>query len=189
VASSISSFTDNSYSAVQNITFQGRTYPFARFSGTSMSSPAVAGIVALLLEADPTLSPAGVKELLKATARTDQHTGTIPVEGSTRWGMGKVNAYHAVCEALGVVGMDEAVSDEGVILWPNPATNEVWLTVPEARASTWLEVRDITGRTVLVERITGGGPHALATYGLPCGVYVVHGHHADGGFSARFVKQ
>src|SRR5690606_115079 len=67
VASSISSFTDNSYSSILNVPFEGRTYPFARFSGTSMSAPAVTGIVALLLEADPTLTPAEVKELLKST--------------------------------------------------------------------------------------------------------------------------
>jgi minor extracellular serine protease Vpr len=187
VASSISSFTDNSYSSILNVPFEGRTYPFARFSGTSMSAPAVTGIVALLLEADPTLTPAEVKELLKSTARTDQQTGTIPAGGSTRWGMGKVNAYRAVCEALGVVGMDEVVVEGGVRLWPNPASDNVWIALPEVGV---VEVRitDIAGRAVGSGRLTGAGPHLLDTGLLPAGAYLVRGRHAQGEFAVRFVK-
>ncbi len=189
VASSISSFTDNSYSAVQSISFQGRTYPFARFSGTSMSSPAVAGIVALLLEADPTLTPAEVKDLLKNTARTDQHTGTIPAGGSTRWGMGKVNAYRAACEALGVVGVNELSDAGGVMVWPNPATSEVQLLVPRVGGAVRLTMHDITGRVMYSGQAVGGAMHTIATEGLPPGVYVLRGSHAGGGFAAPFVKQ
>lgn len=188
VASSISSFTDNSYSAVQNVSFGGRTYPFARFSGTSMSSPAVAGIVALLLEADPTLTPAEVKELLKSTTRTDQHTGTIPVEGSTRWGMGKVNAYRAVCEALGVVGVDEVADQAGIMLWPNPATSEVHVDLPVIGA-VWLSVHDITGRMVHAEQTTAGGVHTMPTDRLRPGAYVLRARHAGGALAIPFVKQ
>ena len=41
----------------------------ANFSGTSMSGPHVAGVAALLLEADPTLTPHDVRIILSATAR------------------------------------------------------------------------------------------------------------------------
>ncbi|MFM7726096.1 MAG: S8 family serine peptidase, partial [Flavobacteriales bacterium] len=75
VCSSISSFTDYNYSAIDNVSFNGGEYDFARMSGTSMSSPCVAGIVALLLDANPFLTPAQVKEILMATARTDEFTG------------------------------------------------------------------------------------------------------------------
>ncbi|MCP4800670.1 MAG: S8 family serine peptidase, partial [bacterium] len=39
VRSSISSYTDASYTSIANLDFNGRNYPFAAFSGTSMSSP------------------------------------------------------------------------------------------------------------------------------------------------------
>lgn len=42
---------------------------YASFSGTSMSAPHVAGMVALLLEADPTLTPAEIRFVVTATAR------------------------------------------------------------------------------------------------------------------------
>jgi serine protease AprX len=41
---------------------------FNTISGTSMAAPYVAGVVAQLLEADPTLTPAGVEDLLEDTA-------------------------------------------------------------------------------------------------------------------------
>lgn len=59
-------------------------------SGTSMATPHAAGIVALLLEADPTLSPAKVKTLLQQTATN------MPGYDTWEVGAGYVNAYAAV---------------------------------------------------------------------------------------------
>jgi minor extracellular serine protease Vpr len=125
VASSISSFTDASYSSVASVDFQNRTYPFARFSGTSMASPAVAGICALILEANPYLTAGQVKYILKVTAREDDKTGDIPVTGSTRWGWGKVNAYLAVKLALGTTGIEDIDKELTWSISPNPATDQL----------------------------------------------------------------
>ncbi|MFD1864320.1 S8 family serine peptidase [Planococcus chinensis] len=59
-------------------------------SGTSMATPHAAGITALLLEADPTLSPDEVKTILQQTATN--------MPGYETWevGAGYVNAYAAV---------------------------------------------------------------------------------------------
>ena len=64
VGSSISSYTDASYSQIASVDFNGRTYPFARFSGTSMSSPATAGVAALVWDANTLLTAAQVKQIL-----------------------------------------------------------------------------------------------------------------------------
>lgn len=63
---------------------------YTTFSGTSMAAPHVAGIIALLLEADPTLSPTEVKNVLQQSA--------TPMDGYESWetGSGYVNAYAAV---------------------------------------------------------------------------------------------
>ncbi len=67
---------------------------YTTMSGTSMATPHVAGIVALMLEADPTLSPDQVKEII-------QHTATN-MPGYEAWevGAGYVNAYAAVDASL-----------------------------------------------------------------------------------------
>jgi serine protease AprX len=63
-------------------------------SGTSMATPHVAGIVALLLEANPGLSPAEIKQLLQETATN------MPGYESWEVGAGYVNAYTAVDKAF-----------------------------------------------------------------------------------------
>ncbi|WP_255324842.1 S8 family serine peptidase, partial [Rhodanobacter sp. OR444] len=67
-------------------------------SGTSMATPHVAGIVALMLEANPNLTPANVRDIVTRTATN--MTGRLPWEA----GAGHINAYTAVAEAAGVRG-------------------------------------------------------------------------------------
>ncbi|PIR20771.1 MAG: hypothetical protein COV45_04235 [Deltaproteobacteria bacterium CG11_big_fil_rev_8_21_14_0_20_47_16] len=62
--------------------------------GTSMSSPAVAGIVALMLERNGCLTNSQIKTLLANNASTDSFTGTSLPDNT--WGNGKVNALAAV---------------------------------------------------------------------------------------------
>ena len=61
--------------------------------GTSMSSPHVAGIVALLLQAYPSLSYDQVMTYLQSTARSDSFVGSAP---NSNWGYGKVDALAAI---------------------------------------------------------------------------------------------
>jgi minor extracellular serine protease Vpr len=126
VASSLNSFTDGSYSTLgTTVDFNGRTYYFAKFSGTSMSSPMVTGVVALILEANPYLSTSQVKEIIIQTAREDLKTGDIPDSGSYLWGHGKINAYHAVQLALQTESIAFHELEFGVLLFPNPAINQL----------------------------------------------------------------
>jgi subtilisin family serine protease len=122
VASSVSSFTSRGFTLLENASFKGKDYPFSRFSGTSMSSPATAGVVALMLQANPRLSAKEIKEILINTARTDNRTNTIPDTGSYTWGWGKVNAYQAVLEAE---SMRQPVS-ESFLVFPNPTQSTLY---------------------------------------------------------------
>lgn len=69
---------------------------YTHMSGTSMATPHVAGIVALMLEANPHLTPAQVKDIIERTATN--MTARLPWEA----GAGHVNAYAAVAEAANV---------------------------------------------------------------------------------------
>ena len=67
---------------------------YAQESGTSMASPHVAGVVALLLSIEPQLTPAQVKQRLIATAEpTDDLASKIAASG-------RVNAYNALTNTV-----------------------------------------------------------------------------------------
>jgi serine protease AprX len=66
------------------------TADYYRLSGTSMAAPVVTGVIALMVERNPTLSPAQIKKRLKSSA-TALTFGT-----SFDRGAGLVNAYKAV---------------------------------------------------------------------------------------------
>lgn len=84
-------------------TGKGGTYVSA--SGTSFSSPIVAGIVALMLKVNGALTPADVATLIKANADD---------RGTAGWdqgfGYGRVNAYRAVAAAAGSLPAPDGVA-------------------------------------------------------------------------------
>jgi hypothetical protein len=59
----------------------------------SAAAPVVTGIIALMLEVDPTLNALRVKRILQRTAKSDEFTGPTP---NTLWGHGKVDAFEAI---------------------------------------------------------------------------------------------
>lgn len=151
VASSISSFTDAAYSTLATVDFNGRTYPFSRFNGTSMSSPVVAGISALILDANQFLAPYQVKSILKATARTDQYTGVIGPQGDTKWGYGKVNAYQAVLMALNTIGINELEKEYDWEVFPNPTSDMIYLK-GDLHNVVEIKIVDMNGTVLLKEK-------------------------------------
>jgi serine protease AprX len=75
----------------RQVTATGAPSPdYYRLSGTSMAAPVVAGVVALMVERNPSLSPSQIKKRLKSTA-TSLGFGTAFDRGA-----GLVNAYAAV---------------------------------------------------------------------------------------------
>ena len=71
----------------------GTSKALGAMSGTSQAAPCVAGITALWLQANPTLSPDNVKTVMKETAITDTYTsGTY----ASHFGNGKIDALAGV---------------------------------------------------------------------------------------------
>ena len=148
VVSALSSFT-STYTGTytKTITFNGRTYRFISLSGTSMSGPFVAGVCALILQANPYLSPAQVMDIIGQSAYPDNFTQT---SGQLRFGHGKVDAHAAVILALNTVGVEyhTAPATSQYTLYPNPATGEVYVTANTESLEISCVVYDLSGRIV-----------------------------------------
>lgn len=75
---------------------------YVKMQGTSMASPAVAGIVALFLEKNPTYTAIEIRDMLRKTANRDDYVLNhgFRQDGIEDWnrtfGFGKVNAYEAI---------------------------------------------------------------------------------------------
>ncbi|MBA3901885.1 MAG: S8 family peptidase, partial [Bacteroidetes bacterium] len=150
VTSSVNSFVPGGSTAA-TVTMDGKVFRFESFSGTSMSGPVVTGIVALMLEANHTLTAREAKEIIKATARTDSHTGTITSAGDNIWGWGKINALEAVraSEAM-VTSVPLIQSSLNFKIYPNPTNGNLIIQIPDGNeAESLITVFDFSGRQVL----------------------------------------
>lgn len=124
----------NHYNCAQAIaeTMQWQGYPYGSMSGTSMSCPTVSGIIALWLQADPTLTLGNIKEIIAATSRNDEYTAVNPI----KWGYGKIDA------AAGIEYINATT-----------AINTIPGDKPSTDSNLWF---DITGRTFNVKPTVPG---------------------------------
>lgn len=94
----------------------GTTTGYVDASGTSMSTPFVAGVAALMLQANPALAPAQVKTVLMDTA-VDWGTPGADVD----YGSGRLDAFEAVRVARGGSGAGVSVPNHQFISDDLPA--------------------------------------------------------------------
>lgn len=101
ISSYSSGFDTSSSSLVSVVTRTGikeTKYYYSAMLGTSMATPAVSGILALWLQANPALTREDVENIFKKTAIHDQYTGDE--EWNAASGYGKIDAYAGLKEAL-----------------------------------------------------------------------------------------
>jgi hypothetical protein len=77
-------------------------------NAVSGAAPIVQGVIALMLQANPDLSPQEIEEILKTTAKEDSFTGTVP---NITFGYGKIDALAAVNQAIVSGGVNDLDGD------------------------------------------------------------------------------
>ena len=163
--------------------------PYLSLSGTSQATPVVAGTVALMLQANPSLTPNAVKAILQYTAQ--MYDG----QSYLAQGAGFLNARGAVDLALGF-SIDPAERAPAPpewsrqIVWGNQqvqggdliATANAWATGVEWGAVTTADLEIVTWGLMCsgLECGIGGSGWSSWTWGSALSVNVVWGDTCDG---------
>lgn len=131
IASSVSRFDSNyvltSPKTVSYLTNGTNNWLFGMMQGTSMSSPIVAGIIALWLQAKPNLTVAQIKTILQNTSIT-AGLGSLP---NNTWGRGKINALTGVQYINQFLNIDTFDNLNSFVVNPNPTSSKIYITTKE----------------------------------------------------------
>lgn len=139
---------------------------YASFSGTSMAGPHVAGVVALMISANPDLAgqPDLIEDILRQTAvplTTDQECGGIPgteVPNHT-YGYGRVDALAAVEKAieLGQLNATTSALPPSFRVYPNPTSGSFFVASQNSHDSASLELFSASGQHLMTDSWQNAG--------------------------------
>jgi len=160
-------------------------YFYGQFSGTSAAAPAASGIVALMLQVAPTITPEKVKSVLFANAIQDFYTKTLPASGTNDWGHGKINAYGAIRQLVKETSVYAVVGGTlDCVLYPNPNNGSCTLDLDSRKAETLrVEVLNTTGTLVHAQewRVNAGSNQLpVQLSGIAKGLYIVRVSGSEG---------
>ena len=191
VVSSFSHFyrEENPYSDGWDVSYSPyceRSYPWHVDLGTSMSTPVVAGIIALWLQACPNLSPDDVREVLANTCIRYDDTLSYP---NNHYGWGEIDAHRGLLYLLGLSDIKEITSDQPrkvqVILQDD--CMRFCFNEP-LRQGLNVALYGVGGSLVSRRQLSGGtAEQQVDISGLPAGVYAVQLHSQQPGLTGSFL--
>jgi len=151
---------------------------FNTINGTSMAGPHVAGAVALLINAKPSLAGQvdEIKDLLRSTAV--QLIDSTECEGNTAlespnfyYGYGRIDILAAVKKALEVSDVENIDVDNFVKIYPNPNNGEFLISTNNDEILGDVYIRDISGQIVQFYP-SALNRKSLTISEIPSGIYI-----------------
>lgn len=176
------------YSNFEFNIIQGSEGNYGIQNAVSAAAPLSTGVIALLLELKPDLTPQEIKDILHQTARQDDNTGAVP---NNTWGYGKLDAFAAAQAVSNLVPVRDPLQAQAQLkLFPNPTLGQLHFVLPKASESaTEMMVSNYLGEVIY--RLT---PKELerGQFNLPAkmanGVYQLVAIAEGWRASSRFVK-
>lgn len=156
-------------------TVDGKTYYYGYMQGTSMSSPYAAGVVAMWLEADPTLDYEDVIDIFQHTSCSDNFTGTTP---NNSWGYGKIDAYHGLIYILGLnVGVQNTEKPSVLAVYEEGNSDIFKIGFAKEMNDLTVRVSDMSGRIVYTSAegdVMAGQEISIDLSSMTPGVYMIN---------------
>jgi len=169
------------------------------YSGTSMAGPHVAGVVALMISANPDLAGQVdlIEEIIETTAvpkTTDQQCGDIPGSAvpNNTYGFGRIDALAAVQASIALIetGINEVDASSAVHVYPNPFHGKLNIALQETSLPGAILIADIQGRVLFQQAWQAGGPtiYEIDTEDFPSGFYLYKISIGDTRLHGKIVK-
>jgi len=191
VVSTLNSYNDNytvnSGSTVMEKTENSRSYIFGILQGTSMSAPVVTGIIALLLQENPTLTPEQVKFHLNQGANRDTKTGLKGAENNNVWGYGKISATGALSSLLGRNINPTNISNNNLIYCRqhNSRLDGIIDVSSVVDEEVMLNVYNISGKIIYTDKFKSHTIIDLSNF--INGIYIIKGHTQNKKGSSKII--
>ncbi len=146
----------------------GAKHALGAFTGTSMATPCVSGIIALWLEANPKLTMQEVKEILRKTSHQPEDAYT---EKNNYYGWGEIDAYAGLLEVLGLTSSIQDLSTQQPAQAHFRMVGKTLHITMDDDASAQLKVYTTAG--VLADEYSFEGNATINLSHLPAGVYAL----------------
>ncbi len=173
---------NSQYGTSYSVSYNGRTHKWGEMSGTSMSTPIAAGVVALYLQANPELDVDGVKDAIANTATAY----TNPTSPPKQRGYGIINALSGISYILqqsalpriiasktevnmtGYVGdtITTTVNLEGRNLTQGVSVNVVGPSIYSVEPTSFTNAEIMAGTTLTIKFIPTAAGNTSATINL-----------------------
>jgi serine protease AprX len=151
---------------------------YASFSGTSMAGPHTAGVVALMISANPALAGEVelIESILEQTARityTNDGCGSeLPSAlPNNTFGFGIIDALAAVEKALLATSVSDELQQNVIDVDYAFATGELTINITGSGSQGLIQVFELTGRKVL-QSVLYQGLNSISMQHYPAGIYL-----------------
>ena len=134
-------------SLVAKSSYNNHDYYWRACDGTSMSTPAVAGIVALWLQAKPDLTP---KEVIDVIAHTAKHNDLSLTYPNNQFGYGEIDAYKGLLYILNMTGVEGLSTQHIIEAKVRPLLNgDVSISLPDSDNPVKVRIYNTNGQCTL----------------------------------------